>query len=87
LPALLTTAAGGDVYAPKSQVSFVPLDITKESALQEVLAHIDHAIQYGEDLEVKANHDLGEDEEHEPDGREHEWDGRDGGGDDSCSGL
>jgi hypothetical protein len=62
-------------------VSFVPLDITKESALQEVLAHIDHAIQYGEDLEVKANHDLGEDEQDEPD--EREWEG----GDDSCSGL
>lgn len=65
------------------------LDITKESALQEVLAHIDHAIQYGEDLEVKANHDLGEDQEDEAEGREHEWDGDSGfgGGDDSCSGL
>lgn len=37
-----------------SLVSFVPLDITDEESLGEVLAHVDNAIQYGEDAEVKA---------------------------------
>lgn len=36
-----------------SMVSFLPLDITKEKSIQYILSHIDNAIQYGEDAEVK----------------------------------
>ncbi|WIA34439.1 hypothetical protein OEZ86_012773 [Tetradesmus obliquus] len=36
-----------------SLVSFVPLDITDEDSIGEVLLQIDMAIQYGEDAEVK----------------------------------
>ena len=34
-------------------VSFVPLNIKDEDSLEHVLATVDHAIQYGEDVEVK----------------------------------
>ena len=34
-------------------VSFIPLNITDEESINLVLAHIDHAMQYGEDLEPK----------------------------------
>ena len=36
-----------------SMVSFIPLNITDEESIDNVLAHIDHTIQYGEDLEVR----------------------------------
>ena len=36
-----------------SMVQFIPLDSTDEDSVANVLLHIDHAIQYGEDLEVK----------------------------------
>ncbi|KAF3440989.1 hypothetical protein FNV43_RR19275 [Rhamnella rubrinervis] len=36
-----------------SMVSFVPLDLRKESSIQYVLAQIDSCIQYGEDADVK----------------------------------
>ncbi len=36
-----------------SLVSFVPLNIRKEESIQLALAHIDHALQYGEDMEPK----------------------------------
>ena len=36
-----------------SMVQFVPLDNTDEESITNVLLHIDNAIQYGEDLEVK----------------------------------
>mmetsp|Transcript_7305 Transcript_7305/g.21552 ORF Transcript_7305/g.21552 Transcript_7305/m.21552 type:complete len:271 (+) Transcript_7305:381-1193(+) len=36
-----------------SMVSFLPLDISQEDSLQDVLAQIDNAIQYGEDADVK----------------------------------
>lgn len=49
-----------------SLVSFLPLDISEEESINEVLAHIDMAIQYGEDAEVKV--------------REFDDDGGDGGG-------
>ena len=39
-----------DDYA---MVSFVPLNIKDEDSLEHVLATVDHAIQYGEDVEVK----------------------------------
>ena len=34
-------------------VSFIPLDITEEESLDLVLASADHAVNYGEDLEVR----------------------------------
>ncbi|XP_065874604.1 uncharacterized protein [Euphorbia lathyris] len=36
-----------------SMVSFMPLDLRKESSIQYVLAQIDNCIQYGEDADVK----------------------------------
>lgn len=36
-----------------SMVQFVPLDNTDEESITNVLLHVDNAIQYGEDLEVK----------------------------------
>ncbi|GMP74547.1 hypothetical protein CsSME_00031946 [Camellia sinensis var. sinensis] len=36
-----------------SLVSFVPLDLRKESSIQYVLSQIDNCIQYGEDTDVK----------------------------------
>ncbi|XP_050205006.1 GPN-loop GTPase 3 [Mercurialis annua] len=36
-----------------SMVSFVPLDLRKESSIEYVLAQIDNCIQYGEDADVK----------------------------------
>ena len=36
-----------------SMVSFIPLNIMDEESIDHVLAHIDHTIQYGEDLEVR----------------------------------
>lgn len=37
-----------------SMVSFIPLNIRDEDSIEHVLATVDHAIQYGEDLEVRA---------------------------------
>jgi hypothetical protein len=37
-----------------SMVSFIPLNIREEDSVEHVLATVDHAIQYGEDLEVRA---------------------------------
>uniref|UniRef100_A0A0C9S9Z0 GPN-loop GTPase 3 n=1 Tax=Wollemia nobilis TaxID=56998 RepID=A0A0C9S9Z0_9CONI len=39
-----------------SMVSFLPLDITKEDSIQYILSHIDNAIQYGEDADVKVKY-------------------------------
>ena len=36
-----------------SLVKFMPLDITEEDLITDLLVHIDNAIQYGEDLEPK----------------------------------
>jgi GPN-loop GTPase len=38
-------------------VSFVPLDRSNEDSIDHVLATVDHAIQYGEDLDVRGAHD------------------------------
>lgn len=43
-------------------VSFIPLNITEEDSIEVLMAHIDNAIQYGEDLEPKPPKEL-EDEE------------------------
>jgi hypothetical protein len=34
-------------------VTFLPLDLTNPNSIQNVLSHIDHAMQYGEDEEPK----------------------------------
>lgn len=34
-------------------VNFVPLDITSEQSFEEVMSHVDRAVQYGEDLEPR----------------------------------
>ncbi|GLJ42384.1 hypothetical protein SUGI_0877860 [Cryptomeria japonica] len=36
-----------------SMVNFLPLDITKENIIQYILSHIDNAIKFGEDVDVK----------------------------------
>lgn len=36
-----------------SLVQFLPLDITDEDSVTELLLYIDNTIQYGEDLDVK----------------------------------
>lgn len=41
-----------------SLVSFVPLNIAKTSSVEIVLAHVDNALQYGEDMEPKIPKDL-----------------------------
>mmetsp|Transcript_7745 Transcript_7745/g.8952 ORF Transcript_7745/g.8952 Transcript_7745/m.8952 type:complete len:333 (+) Transcript_7745:66-1064(+) len=48
-----------------SMVSFIPLNISDEESIDNVLAHVDHTIQYGEDLEVRGadQDDFGGDEE------------------------
>lgn len=46
-----------------SMVGFIPLNISDEDSIAHVLATVDHAIQYGEDLEVKGadyDDDVGE---------------------------
>lgn len=50
--------AVGSLIEEYSMVNFVALDVTDEESVEEVLAHADHAIQYGEDLEVKEPRDL-----------------------------
>ncbi|KAI3760312.1 hypothetical protein L1987_50706 [Smallanthus sonchifolius] len=45
-----------------SMVSFVPLDLRKESSIQYVLSQIDNCIQFGEDADVKIK-DFDEDED------------------------
>ena len=34
-------------------VNFIPLNINNEDSIQYLLSHIDNAVQYGEDLEIK----------------------------------
>jgi GTPase SAR1 family protein len=36
-----------------SMVSFIPLNVRDEESIDHVLAHVDHTVQYGEDLEVR----------------------------------
>ncbi len=40
-----------------SMVSFIPLNIKDDESIDHVLAHVDHTIQYGEDLEVRGADD------------------------------
>lgn len=48
-----------------SMVSFVPLNMLDEESVEHVLATVDHAIQYGEDLEIRGAEDDDDDEVHE----------------------
>jgi GPN-loop GTPase len=48
-----------------SMVSFVPLNIRNEESIEHVLATVDHAIQYGEDLEVRCDEPEDAEEEEE----------------------
>jgi hypothetical protein len=41
----------GTLIDEHNMVNFLPLDITDEESVAFVLGHIDHAMQYGEDLE------------------------------------
>jgi hypothetical protein len=43
-------------------VSFIPLNITQESSIEYLLASVDNAVQYGEDLEPKEPKEFGVDE-------------------------
>jgi hypothetical protein len=45
-----------------SMVSFLPLNMLEEESVEHVLATVDHAIQYGEDLEVRGADDSDEQE-------------------------
>jgi hypothetical protein len=38
-----------------SLVSFIPLDLTKEESIAFLLQHVDGAIQYGEDADVRTS--------------------------------
>eukprot|EP01006_Ploeotia_vitrea_P023944 TRINITY_DN56630_c0_g1_i1.p1 TRINITY_DN56630_c0_g1~~TRINITY_DN56630_c0_g1_i1.p1 ORF type:complete len:204 (+),score=91.00 TRINITY_DN56630_c0_g1_i1:263-874(+) len=53
--------AMGMLIEEYSMVSFIPLDASNPDTLEVVLQHVDHAIQYGEDMEPKSPKD--EDEE------------------------
>ncbi|KAF3678338.1 GPN-loop GTPase 3 [Capsicum annuum] len=51
-----------EVVDQYSMVSFLPLDLRKESSIQYILSQIDNCIQYGEDADVKVK-DFDQDEE------------------------
>ncbi|CAN4094204.1 unnamed protein product [Withania somnifera] len=50
-----------EVVDQYSMVSFLPLDLRKESSIQYILSQIDNCIQYGEDADVKVK-DFDQDE-------------------------
>ncbi|KAF1335520.1 Gpn-loop gtpase 3, partial [Globisporangium splendens] len=45
------SAAICNVINDFSMVAFVPMNVTREESIETVLLHVDHAINYGEDLE------------------------------------
>ncbi|POM72947.1 GPN-loop GTPase, partial [Phytophthora palmivora] len=45
------SAAICNVINDFSMVAFVPMNINREESIETVLMHVDHAINYGEDLE------------------------------------
>lgn len=45
-----------------SMVAFVPMNITREESIETVLLHVDHAINYGDDLEPTEPKDDAEDD-------------------------
>ena len=60
----------GSLLDDFSLVSFLPLNITEEDSLHEILLQIDMAIQYGEDEEVRSRDG---DEEEEGDDDDQDW--------------
>lgn len=56
------SSAIGEVLDQWNLVNFVPLDITNEDAIADLLAHIDNATQYGENEEPKEPEDIEEEE-------------------------
>ncbi|PNW83992.1 hypothetical protein CHLRE_04g212650v5 [Chlamydomonas reinhardtii] len=67
--------AMGQLLEEFSLVSFMPLDITDEDSIADILGQIDIAIQYGEDAEPRIRED-----EYDPE-RDGDGDGGDGGDD------
>ncbi|EEC47539.1 predicted protein, partial [Phaeodactylum tricornutum CCAP 1055/1] len=47
------TDAIGQLLDDYAMVSFIPLNLNEEDSIEHVLATVDHAIQYGEDLEIR----------------------------------
>jgi len=64
--------AVGKLIEDYSMVSFLPLDVTSEDSIELVLSTIDHAIQYGEDLEPKEPRDENDREPPEPEAEPHD---------------
>eukprot|EP01089_Gocevia_fonbrunei_P002550 TRINITY_DN12501_c0_g1_i1.p1 TRINITY_DN12501_c0_g1~~TRINITY_DN12501_c0_g1_i1.p1 ORF type:complete len:277 (-),score=53.82 TRINITY_DN12501_c0_g1_i1:32-862(-) len=58
-------AALGSLIEDDSLVGFIPLNVNDEESIRQVLGTIDHAIQYGEDLEPKEPKDYLSDDEPE----------------------
>jgi len=56
-------AALGTLIEDYSMVSFLPLDTSNEDSIADILAHIDNAIQYGEDQDVMVPREQEEDED------------------------
>jgi hypothetical protein len=52
----------GSLIEEYSMVAFVALDISKTDSVELVLAHVDTAIQWGEDKEVHIPRDVDEEE-------------------------
>lgn len=48
-----------------SMVGFVPLNLSDEESIDHVMSHVDHVIQYGEDLEVQETEEFGGDADEE----------------------
>jgi len=57
----------GSVIEDYKMVNFLPLDISDEESITDLLAQIDNAIQYGEDLEVVEHRELDEQDEESAD--------------------
>jgi len=57
----------GSVIEDYKMVNFLPLDISDEESITDLLAQIDNALQYGEDLEVVEHRELDEQEEESAD--------------------
>ena len=56
------SGAIGELLDQWNLVNFVPLDITNEDAIADLLAHIDNATQYGENEEPKEPEDVMDEE-------------------------
>jgi len=61
------TFAIADMIDSNNMVAFIPCDIEDKERIELILAHVDQALQYGEDEEVKIRDFEGPDENYEPD--------------------